>query len=192
MALKTSTMLPLGTSLPLFELPDASGEVFSSNAIQEGTAVLIAIWCNHCPYVKHLKQAFANFVGEYDRQYLFTVAINANDAAAYPSDGSAQMLKDIGHFGYDFPYLIDENQSVAKTLQAACTPEFFLFDTEHLLAYRGRFDPSTPGNGIGVTGDDLREAVTNVLLGMPPEDEQHPSAGCSIKWKPGNAPAYAA
>jgi len=190
MSLMKSTMLPLGTPLPAFQLPDASGNMYDTSTLEEGTALLIAIWCNHCPYVKQLKQAFANFVGDYDRQYLETIAINANDTKMHPSDSPAEMLKDIGHFGYDFPYLIDESQDVVKMLKAVCTPEFYVFDTEHKLAYRGRFDSATPGNGDPVTGEDLCDAVTAVLLDEPVPEPQHPSMGCSVKWKPGNAPAY--
>jgi thiol-disulfide isomerase/thioredoxin len=190
MSLMKSTMLPLGTPLPAFQLPDANGKVFDTSALEEGTALLIAIWCNHCPYVKQLKQAFADFVGDYDRQYLETIAINANDIKTHPSDGPAEMLKDVERFGYDFPYLLDESQEVAKTLKAVCTPEFYVFDTEHRLAYRGRFDSATPGNSDPVTGEDLCAAVTAVLLDEPVPEPQHPSMGCSVKWKPGNAPAY--
>ena len=190
MALMKYTMLPLGTPMPVFTLPDASGNPFNSADIELGTAVLIAVWCNHCPYVKQLKTAFAEFVGEYDRQYMVSIAINANDAEAYPADAPSEMLKDIGHFGYDFPYLIDADQVVVKQLRAVCTPEFFVFDHDHRLAYRGRFDEANPGNDMPVTGDDLRDAVTAVLLGMEPEDEQMPGIGCSIKWKPGNEPTY--
>ncbi len=185
-----STMLPLGTKLPSFRLPDPSGKIFDTAQVGEGTAFLVAVWCNHCPYVKQLKTAFADFVGEYDRQYLVTVAINSNDINNYPADAPAEMLKDIGHFGYDFPYLIDEDQEVAKVLKAVCTPEFFLFDTAHHLAYRGRFDAATPGNSEPVTGDDLRDAVTAVLLDDAVDQTQQPSRGCSIKWTPGNEPAY--
>jgi len=190
MTLTTSTMLPLGTKLPAFKLPDPSGNIFDTSGVDEGTALLVAIWCNHCPYVKQLKTAFADFVGEYDRQYLVTVAINSNDINDYPADSPAEMLKDIGHFGYDFPYLLDEGQKVAKMLKAVCTPEFFLFDTEHRLAYRGRFDAATPGNSEPVTGNDLRDAVTAVLLDDDVNGTQHASMGCSIKWTRGNEPAY--
>jgi len=190
MSLMKSTMLPLGTPLPLFTLPDACGELYDVAKVEEGTAVLIAVWCNHCPYVKQLKQAFADFVGEYDRQYLESIAINSNDIQAYPADSPAEMLKDIDHYGYDFPYLLDESQDVAKLLKAVCTPEFYVFDTEHRLAYRGRFDSATPGNLETVTGDDLREAVTAVLLDDLMPEPQHPAMGCGIKWKPGNEPEY--
>jgi len=186
----TSTMLELGTKMTEFTLKDARGEVHSSEALASAKAVLIAFWCNHCPYVIHLKPAFAEMTRRYKDQGLMTVAINANDADYKPADGPEGMLADMAEFKYSFPYLIDADQALAKTFRAVCTPDFYLFDGDGRLAYRGRFDASTPRNDLPLTGEDIESAIKAVLAGGEVSGEQQPSMGCSIKWKPGNAPDY--
>ena len=186
----SSTMLDLGTQLPEFTLKDARGQAFSSESLMGAKAVLIAFWCNHCPYVIHLKQAFANMTRHYKAEGLVTVAVNANDADYKPADGPEGMLADAEEFDYSFPYLIDEDQDLAKTFRAMCTPDFYLFGPDGKLAYRGRYDASTPRNDLPLTGDDIENAIKAVLAGREVSGEQWPSMGCSIKWKPGNEPDY--
>jgi len=188
MALTPSTMLPLGTPLPAFRLPDPSGRIVSSDDFAGAPALLVMILCNHCPYVKHVADGIARFAREYAPKGLAMVAINANDAAKYPDDAPAKMAEEAKRRGYEFPYLYDESQAVAKAFRAACTPEFYLFDREGRLAYRGRFDGSTPGNSVPVTGAELRAAADAVLAGRPASGEQRPSVGCNVKWRPGNEP----
>lgn len=191
MALTPSTMLDLGTPAPDFSLPDtASGTTVSLSDFHEHPALLIAFICNHCPYVKHIADAFTGFARDYADKGLAVVAISANDAAHRAEDGPEHMAREVRERGYVFPYLYDESQQVAKAYRAACTPDFFLFDRERRLVYRGQFDDSRPGNGVPVTGRDMRAAVDAVLAGRPAPDEQTPSIGCNIKWQPGNEPAY--
>lgn len=180
-------MLPLGTPLPRFRLSDPSGRVVSSEDFAD-SPLLVMILCNHCPYVKHVADGVARFARDYSAKGLAMVAINANDAEAYPDDAPPRMAEEAKRRGYVFPYLYDESQAVAKALGAACTPEFYLFDRTRRLAYRGRFDGSTPGNDVPVTGDELRAAADAVLAGRSAPAEQRPSVGCSIKWRAGNAP----
>ncbi len=151
---------------------------------------MVAFICNHCPFVKHLRTAFAQFAREYQARGVAVVAINSNDIEAYPQDGPQGMAEEAQSAGYTFPYLLDATQEVAKAYKAACTPDFFLFDGQRRLAYRGQFDASRPGNGVPVTGSDLRAACDAVLSGAPVSAEQKPSIGCNIKWKPGNEPDY--
>jgi thiol-disulfide isomerase/thioredoxin len=146
--------------------------------------------CNHCPYVKHIRSALAAFAREYQKKRLAIVGINANDVASYPEDSPAKMKAEVAEAGYVFPYLYDESQAVAKAYAAACTPDFFLFDRDRRLVYRGQFDDSRPGNGVAVTGKDLRAACDAALSGNAVASEQRPSVGCNIKWRPGNAPSY--
>ncbi len=190
MAKTASTMLPLGTVVQPFTLPDPSGTLHHSFQYEDGDAFLVAFLCNHCPFVKHLNREFAAFAAEYRERGLWVVGINSNDADAYPADGAEAMAREAEDIGYGFPYLIDENQEVAKAYRAACTPDFFLFDGEGILVYRGQFDASRPGSGIPVSGQDLRAATDAVLEGRSPTADQLPSVGCNIKWKPGNAPDY--
>jgi len=192
MARTPSTMLALGTPAPAFDLPDAAGDRQVSLDDFTGRPLLIAVICNHCPYVVHIKQAFAGFASEYQGKGLEVVAVNANDPVAYPADSPERMAADAQRFGYTFPYLFDESQRVVAALQAACTPEFFLFDADHRLVYRGQFDDSRPGNDRPVSGADLRAAADALLAGAPISAEQKPSVGCSIKWKAGKVPAYLA
>jgi peroxiredoxin len=191
MALTPSTMLVLGTAAPAFELPDANGKLVSLADCRDAPALLVAFLCNHCPYVQHIRSGFANFASEYQARGLAIVAINANDADSHPEDSPAEMAKEVRRFGYTFPYLYDASQKVAKAYRAACTPDFFLFDRARRLVYRGHFDASRPNSKIPVTGADLRAAADAVLAGAAVSADQKPSIGCSIKWKPGNAPDYA-
>jgi thiol-disulfide isomerase/thioredoxin len=153
-------------------------------------ALLVAFICNHCPFVKLIREGLAAFAREYRPQGLAMVAIASNDVEQYPQDGLEAMAKEIEEWGYTFPYVLDETQEVAKAYRAACTPDFFLFDGGQQLVYRGQFDDSRPGNGIPVTGSDLRAATDAVLDGREPDGIQKASIGCNIKWKPGKAPDY--
>jgi peroxiredoxin len=190
MAATASTMLPLGTTLPAFRLPDLDGNVVSSDDVRGAAALLVAFICPHCPFVRHLRDEFARFASEYRPRGLRVVAINSNDAAVVPQDGVDGMREEARSAGYSFPYLVDERQEVAKAFRAACTPDLFLFDAAGALVYRGQFDDSRPGNHIPVTGSDLRAAADAVLAGKPVPGTQKPSIGCNIKWKPGNQPQY--
>ena len=190
MSLTPSTMLPLGTKAPDFELPDPQGNRWQLSQFQDARGLVIVFMCNHCPFVKRLKVALAAFARECRAQKLAIIAINANDANQHREDSPGQMAAEALRAGYTFPYLIDSDQSVAKAYRAACTPDFFLFDQRHRLVYRGQFDDSRPGNDLPVTGRDLRAAVARLLQGKAISPRQKPSLGCNIKWRPGNAPDY--
>ncbi|ABI57282.1 Redoxin domain protein [Alkalilimnicola ehrlichii MLHE-1] len=186
-----STMMPLGTAAPDFTLPSTEGGEVSLEQVRGGRGLLVAFICNHCPYVKHIRGGLAAFARDYASKGINTVAISANDIEAYPQDNLEAMAEEKRVAGYDFPYLLDETQEVAKAYGAACTPDFFLFDADLKLVYRGRFDAATPGNDQPVDGRDLRAAADALLRGETlPEEQQRPSMGCNIKWKPGNEPAY--
>jgi peroxiredoxin len=185
-----STMLPLGTPAPEFRLPDAQGELVSLSDFRSAPALLVMFICNHCPYVKHIRSGLAQLARDYLPRGVAVVAISANDAGHYPDDSPANMAREAKSAGYLFPYLYDETQAVAKAYRAACTPDFFLFDGNQRLVYRGQFDGSRPGNGSPVTGQDLRAALDAVLAGKPASSSQKASIGCNIKWKPGNEPDY--
>lgn len=189
MALTPSTMLPLGISAPTFELPDTQGKKVSL-ADFKGSPLLVIFMCNHCPYVKHVRSELARLGGDYIPKGLGMVGINANDVANYPDDSPEKMRTEAQSAGYTFPYLFDAEQEVAKSYKAACTPDFFLFDRDHRLVYRGQLDDSRPGNGKPITGADLRAAIDATLAGKSVPGEQKPSIGCNIKWKRGNEPAY--
>ncbi len=183
-----STMqLEVGASAPPFRLPDGRGRQFSL-ADAKGP-VLVAFLCNHCPFVKHIREGFAALTAEYAAKGVATFGINSNDTVAYPDDAPERMLEESQDAGYTFPYLVDETQEVAKAYGAACTPDFFVFDKDRKLVYRGQMDDSRPGNNRTVTGADLRSALEAALAGRPMR-EQKPSMGCNIKWKPKNEPAY--
>ena len=184
-----STMISLGTQAPDFSLINIDGRSVSRSDFA-GKPLLVAFICNHCPFVVHIRRALQEFAAEYQTKGLAIVGISSNDVVAYPQDGPDQMKDEARAAGYTFPYLLDETQDVARAYHAACTPDFFLFDKNHGLAYRGQFDSSRPGNGLPVTGQDLRAAVDAVLAGKPVYDEQRPSIGCNIKWKAGEEPAY--
>jgi peroxiredoxin len=186
----TSQMLPLGTPMPSFELADAVSGRNVSSAEFAGKALIVAFICNHCPYVQHLRSELARFGRHCQERGVGMVGISSNDAAKYPQDAPGPMAEEARQHGYVFPYLFDESQDVAKAFRAACTPEFYLFDSSGKLAYRGQFDDSRPGNGKPVTGADLRRALDALLKGEEPDPNQVPSVGCSIKWKQGNLPGY--
>ena len=190
MVLTPSTMLELGTRAPDFTLPDAYGNPVALAEFAGAPATVVVFMCNHCPYVKHMKTALAEFAHEYATREVAVIGINANDAETHPEDSREAMVRDIAEFGYAFPYLIDASQEVAKAYRAACTPDFYIFDAELRLVYRGQFDNSRPESDAPVTGRDLRAAVDTVLAGQAPAGEQKPSIGCNIKWKPGNEPDY--
>jgi peroxiredoxin len=185
-----STMLPLGTQAPDFSLPDTKGKTYSLADFSPAPALLVAFICNHCPYVKHVATGLSLLAKEYQKRDVAVVAINANDVANYPDDSPAKMAEEAKIRGYTFPYLYDETQAVAKSYGAACTPDFYVFDKDRKLAYRGQMDSSRPSSGMPVTGEDLRAALDAVLAGKPPAAVQKPSIGCNIKWKPGNEPPY--
>ncbi|MFB3110108.1 MAG: thioredoxin family protein [Acidimicrobiia bacterium] len=187
----TSTMLALGTEAPDFSLPDTvSGDVVSLADYSDKKGLLVMFICNHCPYVKHVRQELARLGHDYSNSGLGIVAISSNDIDAYPADSPEAMKTEAETFGYSFPYLYDETQMVAAAYTAMCTPDFFLFGAENKLAYRGRLDQSRPDSGIPVTGNELRAAIDAVLAGDLVSDQQLPSMGCSIKWKSGSTPAY--
>jgi peroxiredoxin len=190
MALTPSTMLPLGTTAPDFKLPDTNGKTVSLADFKDRPALLVLFICNHCPYVKHIRAGLAQLARDYLPKRVAIVGINSNDVANYPEDSPAQMKAEAKSAGYTFPYLYDETQAVAKAYRAACTPDIYLFDKNRKLVYRGQFDDSRPGNGIPVTGKDLRAALDAALAGEPISPNQKNSIGCNIKWKTGNEPDY--
>jgi peroxiredoxin len=183
-------MLPLGTHAPNFELADPNGRLFSLEQLPKRAGLVVAFICNHCPYVKHIRQELATIAKTYSARGVGFVAINSNDDQRYPADSPAKMLEEAKVAGYDFPYLFDATQEVAKAYKAACTPDFYVFDSELRLFYRGQLDDSRPGNGVAVGGRDLRGAIDAMLAGKEPPANQKPSIGCNIKWKPGNEPEY--
>lgn len=188
MAKTLSYMLELGTPAPDFNLPDFKGNYFSLSDFKDAPALLVVFMCCHCPYVKHIKKDLAEMVKEYQAKGAAVVGINSNDIENYPDDRPERMAEDAQRFGYTFPFLFDETQEVAKAYKAVCTPDFFLFDNERKLVYRGQMDDSRPENNLPVTGKDLRAAMDAVLANQPVSDNQKPSLGCNIKWKPGNEP----
>jgi peroxiredoxin len=190
MALTPSTMLPLGTAAPDFQLPDTDGKTVSLADFKSASALLVIFICNHCPYVIHIRGGLAQIAYDYVAKNVAVIGINSNDAKNYPADSPVRMKDEVKSAGYIFPYLYDETQAVAKKYRAACTPDFFLFDRGRRLVYRGQFDASRPGNGIPVTGKDLRAAIDAVLAGKTTSEFQAPSIGCNIKWKAGNEPDY--
>jgi peroxiredoxin len=185
-----STMLPLGSPAPDFQLPNVDGRVvsYADAAGEKGTVVMFI--CNHCPFVKHVADQLATLGRDAMPRGIGVIAISSNDVSAHPADSPEQMVAEADERGYAFPYLYDETQEVAKAYQAACTPDFYLFDAEGRLVYRGQLDASRPGSEVPVTGSDLRGAIDRLLAGRPPAAEQIPSLGCNIKWKAGNEPAY--
>lgn len=183
MALTPSRMLPLGTVAPQFALQDTvSGRMLDLGAVRGPHGTLVMFLCNHCPYVQHVNAELVRLAREYQPRGIGLVAISSNDVAAYPQDGPEAMARVAREQGYPFPYLFDATQAVARAYDAACTPDFFLFDARLALVYRGRLDDSTPGNGRPLTGADLRAAVDALLAGAPIAAAQHPSVGCGIKW----------
>lgn len=190
MARTLSTMLELGTAAPNFSLPDTvSGRTMSLSDFS-GKPLLVAFICNHCPYVVLIKDELAAFAEDYQAKGLQVVAINANDTDNYPDDSPEKMTAFAKENHFNFPYLFDETQNVAKAYMAACTPDFFMFDNNGLLFYRGQFDQARPNSGVPVTGEDMRRAADALLLNAERPENQIASMGCNIKWKPGNAPDY--
>jgi peroxiredoxin len=190
MSLTPSTMLPLGTSAPDFKLPDPDGKIVALADFKDAPALLVLFICNHCPYVKHIRAGLAQLARDYLPRGVAIIGINSNDVANYPEDSPARMKEEAKSAGYLFPYLYDASQAVAKAYHAACTPDLYLFDRNRKLVYRGQFDDSRPGNGIPVTGKDVRAALDAVLAGNPMSPSQKASVGCNIKWKAGNNPDY--
>ena len=190
MVLTPSAMKNLGTSASAFQLPNIDGRIVRLDDYASAPALLIMFTCNHCPYVQHIRAGFVEFTRDYQPRGLAIVAINSNDASRHPDDSPEMMMVEAKQYGFTFPYLYDATQEVAKAYQAACTPDFFLFDDQGGLVYRGQFDGSRPGNDIPVNGASLRNAVDAVLAGEPILTEQRPSIGCNIKWQSGNEPNY--
>lgn len=185
-----STMLPLGTSAPAFSLLNVDGKTVSLSDLKVDKGLLVVFMCNHCPFVKHLRSALATFGKECQSRGVAVVGISSNDVKSHPDDSPARMAEEHRSAGYSFPYLYDATQAAAKAYKAACTPDFYLFDADKTLVYRGQFDSSRPGNGQPVTGADLRAAVDALLAGKSPLQTQRPSIGCNIKWIPGAEPDY--
>jgi peroxiredoxin len=188
MAAMPSTMLPLGTRAPHFALPDTEGRIVSLGDAAGAPALLVIFLCNHCPYVVHIHEALADLARDFAPRGVAIVGISSNDVERYPQDRPEEMRRLREAWRWDFPYLYDESQAVARAYQAACTPDLFLFDGDQRLVYRGQFDDSRPSNLQPVTGRDIRAALDAVLSGAPVTDDQRPSIGCGIKWKPGNEP----
>jgi len=185
-----STMLPLGTPAPDFCLMNVDGREVRLADFADAPALLVVFMCNHCPFVMHVADALSALAREYMAQGVAVVGINSNDVASHPADSPERMVAEAEDRGYAFPYLYDETQEVAKAYRAACTPDFFVFDRNKRLAYRGQMDDSRPDSGIPITGNDLRRALDAVLAGEDPPANQRASLGCNIKWKPGNEPDY--
>lgn len=184
MSLTPSTMLPLGTVAPSFSLPDVvSGQRLSLEALQSDKATVVMFICNHCPYVQHVIDKVVEVADTYQKKGVTFIAINANDVENYPDDSPEKMKENAATHHFSFPYLFDETQTVAKAYHAACTPDFFIFDHEMACVYRGQFDGARPGNQVPVTGEDLSEALDQILANKPVSQEQKPSMGCNIKWK---------
>ncbi|HEX9619242.1 MAG TPA: thioredoxin family protein [Polyangiaceae bacterium] len=190
MARTPSQMLELGTQLPAFSLRDTVSDRTVSSTELDGSTAVVAFICNHCPFVVHIQSELSAFGRDCEEKGVKVVAISANDVTSHPEDGPAKMAERAREVGYAFPYLFDETQAVAQAFRAACTPDFYVFDRNGKLAYRGQFDSSRPGNGIAVTGEDLRAAVEAVAAGRAPAGDQKPSIGCNIKWRKGNEPGY--
>jgi peroxiredoxin len=191
MAAVESTMVKLGTKAPSFTLPSVTGgnvELNKYTKNSKGTVILFI--CNHCPYVKHINTKLVELANKYIQKGIAFIAISSNDVENYPADSPEAMQEVSKNENYPFPYLYDETQEVAKTYEAACTPDIYLFDADLSLTYRGQFDDSRPGNGKEVTGIHLQEAIVALLEGNEPVEPQIPSIGCNIKWKPGNEPEY--
>jgi len=191
MVMVESTMLPLGTTAPAFSLPDVvSGDTITLDTFADSQGLLVMFICQHCPFVKHVQEELARIGKDYGPKGVGIVAISANSLQTHPQDGPDNLKAQAEDLGFTFPYCFDETQDTAKRYTAACTPDFFVFDQDKKLVYRGQLDDSRPSNGVPVTGKDLRAALDAVLAGAPPADEQKPSVGCNIKWTPGNEPAY--
>ena len=185
-----STMLPLGTQAPSFSLYDPEGNLFTLDHSSKSNAFLVMFICNHCPFVHHIRKELARLANDYINRDVSIIAINSNDYETHPGDSPEKMKDEIMEWGYNFPYLVDEDQSVAIAYQASCTPDFFLFDHQQQLVYRGQLDGGRPSNDIPVNGRDIRAALDTLLAGDDVSEEQIPSVGCNIKWKPNNSPEW--
>jgi len=184
MALTPSKMIPLGTKAPDFEIPDAiTDQLFTLDDLKPEKALVVMFLCNHCPYVKHVREEIVRISNDYQKEGIAFVAISSNDIEQYPEDAPDKMKEEALTWNYTFPYLFDESQSVARAYDAACTPDFYIFDKNLELVYRGQLDDSRPGNEKPLTGKDMREALDSILVGNPVNEHQIPSAGCNIKWK---------
>ncbi|REK17973.1 MAG: thioredoxin family protein [Planctomycetota bacterium] len=190
MVLTPSTMLPLGTKAPEFSLPNVDGRQVSLSDFPNAKAYLVVFMCNHCPYVIHVAPELAKLAEEYQKKGVAVVGINSNDVSSHPADSPEKMVHEVEERGYTFPYLFDDTQEVAKAYHAACTPDFYVFDKDMKLAYRGQLDSSRPDSGVPLTGQDLRAALDTVLAGKSVTADQKPSIGCNIKWKAGGEPDY--
>jgi peroxiredoxin len=190
MVATASTMSPLGSKAPDFSLPDSEGRTVSRTDFESASALVVMFICNHCPFVKHIAEGLAALGRDYQPRGVAIVAINSNDVKTHPDDSPPKMAEEVKTRGYTFPYLFDETQETAKAFGAACTPDFFLYDKEHRLVYRGQLDDSRPDNDVPVTGADLRAALEAMLAGQPVATDQKPSIGCNIKWQSGNEPEY--
>lgn len=190
MSLASSTMPHLGAPAPEFTLSDPRDGRMGLRDLDEAPALLVAFISNHCPYTQHVLPALVALVTGFEERGLATVAINANDPERFPDDAPERMVEEAERRGFRFPYVFDETQEVAKGYRAACTPDFFLYDGDRRLYYRGRFDDSRPDNDTPVTGEPLRQAIECLLAGRPAPEPQKPSVGCNIKWRPGNEPGY--
>lgn len=191
MAMTESTMLALGTQAPDFELSDVvASKTYTLDSFKGQKGLLVMFICRHCPFVQHIKRELSLLGKEYTKKDVGIVAISSNDVGTHPSDSPANLAAMAMEEGFEFPILYDETQDTAKAYTAACTPDFFLFDGQRRLVYRGQLDDSRPGNGLQVTGSDLRTALDALLEGKVQPETQWPSIGCNIKWRPGNEPAY--
>lgn len=190
MSLTPSTMQELGSIAPDFTLKDPAGSSFRLSGIDVDKGLLVVFMCNHCPYVIHIREKLVEKIKKFQELGVKVVAINSNDFTLYPDDAPDKMSRDIETFKYSFPYLVDESQSVAKAYRAACTPDFFLYDSQRRLVYRGQFDGARPGNKVPITGEDLQTAIDQLIQGQDITVDQKPSMGCNIKWKPGSEPDY--
>ena len=190
MAATPSTMSPLGTAAPDFKLSDPQGKMIALSDFAGARALLVMFICNHCPFVKHIAHGLVDLGNVYQSKGVAVVAINSNDVEKHPDDRPLMMAEEVVSRGYTFPYLFDETQETAKAYRAACTPDFFVYDQDRKLVYRGQLDDSRPSNDMPVTGADLRAALDAVIEGRPVNEDQKPSIGCNIKWKPGNEPDY--
>ena len=186
----STMLLPLGATAPDFALPDTAGKTVSLADFAGEPAYLVVFMCNHCPYVKHVADALAELARQYQGRGVAVIGINSNDADTYADDSPAKMAEEATQRKYTFPYLYDATQAVAKAYRAACTPDFYVFDHDRKLVYRGQMDDSRPQSGVPVTGKDLRAALDAVLAGRAVSPQQKPSLGCNIKWKQGNEPDY--
>lgn len=191
MAYTESNMMPLGSVAPSFRLPDTvTGRWYELDQLLGEQATVIIFLCNHCPYVIHVNPQIVQIANDYRSQGVNFIGISSNDVEKYPDDAPDKMKEHAQEVGYNFPYLYDESQAVAKAYDAACTPDFYVFDRDRKLYYRGRIDGSRPKNDLPLTGEDLRNALDGLLAAAPPPEKQYPSGGCNIKWKPGNEPSW--